>query len=209
MVFNSWSRIRPLAVFAAVVPLINMAGLLLVGDEPSGFRAIKDIWPEVDCSEAHCAIRIVALVDGHTLRSATLPFFASTGEVFEIPIEQNSCLRSGKNEFSTAWTVGSEEQSMVLAIELFPIDALSQGLIVYQAAGFEHGKCAYAVFEIEEDRLKTHLTVVEGVGPERIELWPEEEEIVLRRSFGSETVENIERYRWEFSESTKLLILVE
>jgi len=169
-------------------------------------RVVGGMRPEVACSNGHCTIRAAVLVGEKILVSSPLPFPAASEETLPILADLSFEFGNLKGREITAWSIGIEEKSIVVAMEPITIDT-GQGIIVHQITGVEHPKRAHIVLEIMKDGLKTHFEIIEGVGPESILLWPEPEGIALSRSFGDTEIKQIERYHWKGSGLARSLVL--
>jgi hypothetical protein len=124
-----------------------------------------------------------------------------------IPVDASFGLGQREERPLSAWAIGKEEHSIAVALEPIAIgDGL--GVIAHQIAGYDHPKRSHVVMEIVEDGLKTHMEIVEGSGPDFIELWPVADGIALSRRQDDAKAEQIERYLWEGSGKMRSLVLL-
>ena len=115
------------------------------------------------CREGRCAPVIQLLSNGKLLDSTALDFAAS--EAVLIREEGESGLT--ERPPIEAWTAGSEEDAVTTALQLVRLTPARNGLLVHQAAGFEHVKRRHDLFVADGGKLKRVWSAAEGAGPVR------------------------------------------
>jgi hypothetical protein len=113
------------------------------------------------CVESRCAPVIQLLSSGKLLDSIALDFAASEAALTR---EQGN---SGLAELTPveAWTAGSEEGAVTTALQSVRLTPARNGLLVHQAAGFEHIKRRHDLLVADGGKLKRVWSAAEGAGP--------------------------------------------
>lgn len=115
------------------------------------------------CAEKRCAAEIELVVNGQRLDAVPLEFAASDAKL----VAKNDDTSFASSHSLTTYTAGEEEGSVTTAIQAVRLSAQRTGLLVQQAAGFEHVKRRRDVFIVEEKKLKRIWSKQDGSGPVR------------------------------------------
>jgi hypothetical protein len=113
------------------------------------------------CVEGRCALVIQLLSSGKLLDFIPLDFAAS---------EPALTREEGNNGLAgftpvEAWTAGSEEGAVTTALQSVRLTPARNGLLVHQAAGFEHVKRRHDLFVADAGKLERVWSAAEGAGP--------------------------------------------
>lgn len=113
------------------------------------------------CVEGRCAPVIQLLFNEKLLDSAALDFAASEAALTR---EEGN---NGLAELTPveAWTAGSEEGAVTTALQSVRLTPARNGLLVHQAAGFEHVKRRHDLFVADGGKLERVWSAAEGAGP--------------------------------------------
>lgn len=115
------------------------------------------------CNGKSCAAEIELVVNGQRLDAVPLEFAASDAKL----VAKGDDTSFASSQSLTTYTAGEEEGAVTTAIQPVRLSAQRMGLLVQQAAGFEHVKRRRDVFVVEEKKLKRIWSKQDGSGPVR------------------------------------------
>ena len=115
------------------------------------------------CNGKSCAAEIELVVNGQRLDAVPLEFSASDAKL----VAKADDTSFASSQSLTTYTAGEEEGAVTTAIQPVRLSAQRTGLLVQQAAGFEHVKRRRDVFVVEEKKLKRIWSKQDGSGPVR------------------------------------------
>ncbi|NND64654.1 MAG: hypothetical protein HKM24_01705, partial [Gammaproteobacteria bacterium] len=104
---------------------------------PAPTLAVECTAANVNFDRSNCIITIEVAHDGRTLRSKALPIHANSLQIMPILPNEHLGLGDMTNRNIKAWSVGQEEQSVDVAVEIAMLSDTPM-LIVHQRYGFEH-----------------------------------------------------------------------
>lgn len=113
------------------------------------------------CVNGQCAPVIQLLSGDEVIDSAPLGFAASAAELRHEEDDPGFDTGAGIE----AWTAGTGEGAVTTAIQPVRLTRTRVGLLVHQAAGFEHVKRRHYLFVTDGQRLDEAWSAAEGVGP--------------------------------------------
>lgn len=198
------NRVVPLlaAIFAGAIILLG-AWLHFATESPKP----TDLAPEVSCDPTGCDIRITALVADRQIRSAPLPFRALTAEIESISGHAlfGHVLPGRAPRALTAWSIGREDHSVGVAVDVVDTGVGGHAVLVYQFAGFDHVKRAHLVLIADDESLAAIAERIEGAGPQSIGMAPVEGGIRMTRTDPDGTV-TAETFLWRREEPGPALV---
>ena len=122
------------------------------------------------CNGKSCAAEIELVVNGQRLDVVPLEFAASDAKLVAKADDTSFASSQSLTTYTagvTTYTAGEEEGAVTTAIQPVRLSAQRTGLLVQQAAGFEHVKRRRDVFVVEEKKLKRIWSKQDGSGPVR------------------------------------------
>ena len=115
------------------------------------------------CNGKSCAAEIELVVNGQRVDAVPLEFAASDAKL----VAKADDTSFASSQSLTTYTAGEEEGAVTTAIQPVRLSAQRTGLLVQQAAGFEHVKRRRDVFVVEDKKLKRIWSKQDGSGPVR------------------------------------------
>ncbi len=115
------------------------------------------------CNGNSCAAEIELVVSGQRLDAVPLEFAASDAKL----VTKADDTSFASSQPLTTYTAGDEEGAVTTAMQSVRLSAQRTGLLVQQAAGFEHVKRRRDLFVVEEKKLKRIWSKQDGSGPVR------------------------------------------
>ena len=132
------------------------------------------------CAQKPCAAEIELVANGQRLDAVALQFAASSANLVAKPDDASFATVQAL----TTYIAGEEEGAVATVMQPVRLSAQRAGLLVQQAAGFEHVKRRRDVFIVDDKKLKRVWSKQDGSGPVRsyadvIAAGPNADEIVL------------------------------
>lgn len=156
---NAPASVAPAAASVAVVATARPAVASVdAGQVNTTFALVAG-----SCIEKRCAAEIELVVNGQRLDAVPLEFAASDVKL----VAKADDTSFASNQPLTTYTAGDEEGAVTTAMQPIRLSAERSGLLVQQAAGFEHVKRRRDVFIVEEKKLRRIWSKQDGSGPVR------------------------------------------
>ncbi len=162
---NAAPPMSTVAASAAAVPVVvrTTAARPAVASVGAGQANTAFALVAGSCTEKRCAAEIELVVNGQRLDAVPLEFAASDAKL----VAKADDTSFASSQSLTTYTAGDEEGAVTTAIQPVRLSAQRTGLLVQQAAGFEHVKRRRDVFIVDDKKLKRIWSKQDGSGPVR------------------------------------------